>query len=108
MRYVPVVLGLAVFPFFMLGLGQLGQYYLHLGIVILIYGVLLLGLDVVLRQMTRGQRLPRGRLGADELQHGLCSAIGDPAGSHRIGDRRGHHRGRAQRTGQALRLPLVR
>ena len=47
MRYVPVVLGLAVFPFFMLGLGQLGQYYLHLGIVILIYGVLLLGLDVV-------------------------------------------------------------
>ena len=47
MKYVPVVLGLAVFPFFMLGLGQLGQYYLHLGIVILIYGVLLLGLDVV-------------------------------------------------------------
>ena len=42
MKFLPLVVVLIAFPFLVTN-----PYYLHLGIVILIYGVLLLGLDVV-------------------------------------------------------------
>ena len=42
MKYLPLIAALLVFPF-----AVTNPYYLHLGIVILIYSILLLGLDVV-------------------------------------------------------------
>ncbi len=60
------------------------------------------GGDQLARQNTGGQRLAGHRLGADAGQDGGGGAVPDPAGDQTDEQRRGHHRGRAQRRGYGI------